>query len=110
VLDPIVGESIETNLDDLRLRRPKEVAFRIATRVLDAYFRAADDAEQPWLLPQLLAITKRWLAECAVLKDHAFPQMLLWATSRRMPLPPATCSTRGPRPRTPRGTRPNALS
>ena len=79
VLDPIVGESIETNLDDLKLRRPQEVAFRIAKRVLDTYFRAADDAEQPWLFPQLLAITERWLAECVVLKDHAFPQMLLIA-------------------------------
>jgi type III restriction enzyme len=77
VLDPIVGESIETNLDDLKLRRPQEVAFRIAKRVLDTYFRVADGAEQPWLYPQLLAIAERWLAECVVLKDHAFPQMLL---------------------------------
>ncbi len=79
VLDPIVGESIETNLDDLRLRRSQEVAFRVAKRVLDTYFRAADDAEQPWLFPQLLTITERWLAECVVLKDKAFPQMLLIA-------------------------------
>ncbi len=79
VLDPIVGTSIETNLDDLRRRRPQEVAFRLAKRVLDTYFRAADDAEQPWLFPQLLAITERWLAECVVLKDRAFPQMLLIA-------------------------------
>jgi type III restriction enzyme len=79
VLDPIVGESIETNLDDLKLRRPQEVAFRIAKRVLDTYFRADDEAEQPWLFPQLLVITERWLAECVVLKDHAFPQMLLIA-------------------------------
>jgi type III restriction enzyme len=79
VLDPIVGESIETNLDDLKLRRPQEVAFRIAKRVLDTYFRAGDGAEQPWLFPQILAITERWLAECVVLKDHAFPQMLLIA-------------------------------
>ncbi len=79
VLDPIVGTSIETNLDDLKLRRPQEVAFRIAKRVLDTYFRAADDAEQPWLFPQVLAITQRWLTECIVLKDNAFPQMLLIA-------------------------------
>jgi type III restriction enzyme len=82
-LDPIVGESIETNLDDLRLRRPQEVAFRIAKRLLDTYFRADDDAEQPWLFPQLLAITQRWLAECVVLKDRAFPQMLLIAEWER---------------------------
>ena len=56
-LDPIVGQSIETILDDLKLRRPQEVAFRIAKRVLDTYFRAADDAEQLWLFPQILTIT-----------------------------------------------------
>ncbi len=79
VLDPIVGTSIETNLDDLKRRRLQEVAFRIAKRVLDTYFRAADDAEQPWLFPQVLAITQRWLAECIVLKDGTFKQMLLIA-------------------------------
>ena len=51
VLDPTVGEPIETNLNDLKLRRPQEVAFRIAKRILDTYFRAADNAEQPWLFP-----------------------------------------------------------
>jgi type III restriction enzyme len=76
-LDPIVGQPVETNLDDLKARRLQEVAFRITKRVLDEYFRAADDAEQPWLFPQLLPITQRWLDECVVLKDHAFPQMLL---------------------------------
>jgi type III restriction enzyme len=60
-------------------KRLQEVAFRITKRVLDKYFRAADDAPQPWLFPQLLPITERWLDECVVLKDHAFPQMLLLA-------------------------------
>ncbi|MGD0248071.1 MAG: DEAD/DEAH box helicase family protein, partial [Candidatus Limnocylindrales bacterium] len=78
-LDPIVGLPVETNLDQLKARRAQEVAFRITKRVLDKYFRAADDAPQPWLFPQLLPITERWLRECVVLKDHAFPQMLLIA-------------------------------
>ena len=78
-LDPIVGLPVETNLDQLKARRVQEVAFRITKRVLDKYFRAADDAPQPWLFPQLLPITERWLSECVVLKDHAFPQMLLIA-------------------------------
>jgi type III restriction enzyme len=34
---------------------------------------------RPWLFPQLLAITKRWLAECLTLKDHTFPQLLMLA-------------------------------
>ena len=32
---------------------------------------------KPWLFPQLLDITKRWLAECVVCKDDTFPQLLL---------------------------------
>jgi type III restriction enzyme len=78
-LDPIVGEPVETNLDKLKAARLQEVAFRITKRVLDKYFRVADDAPQPWLFPQLLPITERWLRECVVLKDHTFPQMLLIA-------------------------------
>ena len=76
-LDPIVGLPVETNLDKLKAKRVQEVAFRITKRVLEKYFRAADDSPQPWLFPQLLPITERWLRECVVLKDHTFPQMLL---------------------------------
>lgn len=75
-LDPIVGLAVTTDLDRLKSRRMQEVAFRITKRVLDRYFRAAADAPQPWLFPQLLAITERWLGECVVCKDHCFPQML----------------------------------
>ena len=32
---------------------------------------------QAWLFPQVLAITKRWLAECVTCKDNTFPQLLL---------------------------------
>jgi type III restriction enzyme len=32
---------------------------------------------QAWLFPQVLAITKRCLAECVHLKDRVFPQLLL---------------------------------
>ena len=30
-----------------------------------------------WLFPQVLAIAKRWLAECVTCKDNTFPQLLL---------------------------------
>jgi type III restriction enzyme len=39
---------------------------------------------RPWLFPQLLAIAKRWLAECLTCKDHTFPQLLLMAGSLTM--------------------------
>ena len=56
-----------------------EVAFVLARRVLQDYFRDIDGGSQPWLFPQVLLITRRWLAECVVCKDHAFPQLLLLA-------------------------------
>ncbi len=74
---PIVGESSIHTLDDLRRRRPNEVAFLLAKLVLEKYFRDDDGNDKPWLFPQVLAITKRWLAGCVTLKDHTFPQLLL---------------------------------
>ncbi len=87
---PIVGESSIHRLDDLKQRRPNEVAFLLAKLVLEKYFRQDGepkteretthrfDAEvKPWLFPQVLGIAKRWLAECLDLKDETFPQLLL---------------------------------
>jgi type III restriction enzyme len=76
-LDPIVGESSVHTLDDLKRRRLNEVAFLLAKRTLEKYFRADDGNDKPWLFPQLLGIAKRWLAECVTLKDDTFPQLLL---------------------------------
>ncbi len=76
-LDPIVGESSIHTLDDLKRRRPNEVAFLLAKLTLEKYFRDDDDNDKPWLFPQLLGIAKRWLAECVTLKDNTFPQLLL---------------------------------
>ncbi|HVQ36743.1 MAG TPA: hypothetical protein VMS31_04390, partial [Pyrinomonadaceae bacterium] len=74
---PIVGESSIHTLDDLKGRRPNEVAFLLARLTLEKYFRDDDNNDKPWLFPQLLGIAKRWLAECVTLKDNTFPQLLL---------------------------------
>ena len=87
---PIVGESSIHTLDDLKRRRPNEVAFLLAKLTLEKYFRQDgekrtdrpkehkfDGEVQSWLFPQLLDIAKHWLAECVVLKDNTFPQLLL---------------------------------
>ena len=74
---PIVGESSIHTLDELKSHRPNEVAFLLAKLTLERYFRDDDGNDKPWLFPQLLAIAKRWLAECVTLKDHTFPQLLL---------------------------------
>ncbi len=74
---PIVGESSIHTLDDLKRRRPNEVAFLLAKLTLEKFFRDDDGNDKPWLFPQLLSIAKRWLAECVTLKDNTFPQLLL---------------------------------
>lgn len=87
---PIVGESSILTLDDIRRRREQEVAFLLAKLVLEKYFRGDgtkqtertkehrfDSEVQAWLFPQVLQITKRWLSDCVICKDNAFPQMLL---------------------------------
>ena len=74
---PIVGESSIHTLDDLKCRRPNEVAFLLAKLTLEKYFRDNDGNDKPWLFPQLLGIAKRWLNECVTLKDNTFPQLLL---------------------------------
>ena len=76
-LDPIVGESSEHTLDDLKKRRVQEVAFLLAKLTLQNYFRDDDGHDKPWLFPQLLGIASRWLDECVTLKDNTFPQLLL---------------------------------
>jgi type III restriction enzyme len=77
---PIVGESDIHTLDDLKRCRENEVAFSVAKRTLEKYFRDDDGNDKPWLFPQLLRITKRWMKECVVLKDNTFPQLLLLTT------------------------------
>jgi type III restriction enzyme len=74
---PIVGESSIHTLDDLKRRRPSEVAFLLAKLTLEQYFRDDDGNDKPWLFPQLLAIAKRWMSDCVTFKDHTFPQLLL---------------------------------
>lgn len=85
---PIVGESSIHRLDELKDRRPNEVAFLLAKLVLEKYFRQEDDTEHAiggpvqnpakgWLFPQVLGIAKAWLAGHVECHDHTFPQMLL---------------------------------
>jgi type III restriction enzyme len=77
-LDPIVGQG---NLLELPLeqQRMNTVVFTVAKRTLDNYFRDDDSNERPWLFPQLVQITKRWITECVepYVGDGAYPQLLL---------------------------------
>ncbi|MFN8036123.1 MAG: restriction endonuclease subunit R [Acidimicrobiia bacterium] len=73
----IVGESEMHTLDSLRSQREQTVAFHITRELLLRYFRDADGNAEPYLFPQLLRITQRWMRECVVLRDHTFVQLLL---------------------------------
>ena len=76
-MSPIVGESQVHTLDDLKQRRPQEVAFLLAKVVLETYFRDDQGHGRPWLFADILRIAKEWLVRCVYCKDNAFPQLLL---------------------------------
>ncbi len=77
-VEGIIGEIRIDTLDDLKRRRMHEVAFWLAKLTLEKYFRDDDGHDKPWLFPQLLAITKRWLDECFSCKGGTFPQLLMF--------------------------------
>jgi len=76
---PIVGVGSIQTLADLEAVRLNTVTFELTKHLIETKFRDDDQNLKPWLFPQLLAITKRWLSECLVLKDHTSPQLLLLA-------------------------------
>jgi len=77
-MEGIVGEIRIDTLDDLKQHRLNEVAFLLSKLTLEKYFRDDAGHDRPWLFPQLLAITNRWLAECLHCKGGTFPQLLLF--------------------------------
>jgi type III restriction enzyme len=76
-LDPIVGESKETTLDELKEYRRQQIAFALTKRIVENYLLDAEQRPKPWLFPQILPIVQRWVDECVVTQGGAFEQMLL---------------------------------
>lgn len=76
-LDPIVGESKETTLDELKEYRRQQVGFALTKRIVENYLLDAEQRPKPWLFPQILPIVQRWMDECVVIQGGAFEQMLL---------------------------------
>lgn len=79
---PIVGLSDIHTLDDLKRRRLQEVIFLLSKIVLETHFRETNPQtgrEEPrtTLFPQVLEITRRWLADYVECRGRTFPQMLL---------------------------------
>jgi type III restriction enzyme len=75
----ILGESKLHTLYGLKERREQEIDFRLASLVLEKFFRDDEGNSRPWLFPQLLKITRQWRESCVNCKDNTFPQMLLLA-------------------------------
>ena len=75
-MEPIAGLPAVHNLDALKATRVQTIAFTLASEVMARYY-AEDGARQAWLFPQLLTITRRWMADCVELADDAFVQLLV---------------------------------
>jgi type III restriction enzyme len=73
----IIGEGDFHTLNGLKERREQEVDFRLASLVLETYFRDDDNNSRPWLFPQVLQISRQWRQRCVICKDNCFHQMLL---------------------------------
>ena len=73
----LIGASEDHTLDDLRAKRDQEVAYALAHRIM-AWFDTGRDP-RPWYFPQVLQITKRWMAECVTYHGGTFPGLLLLA-------------------------------
>lgn len=76
-MSSIIGEASFHTLYGLSDKREQEIDFRLASLVLESYFRDDDGNPKLWLFPQLLSIARQWRTECLICKDNAFPQMLL---------------------------------
>lgn len=74
----IAGESETLTLDDLKLLRPNQVAFRLAVLTMNKYLRDHEGNDRPWLFPQVLQIVKEWMLTCVTFKDDTFVQLLLF--------------------------------
>jgi type III restriction enzyme len=77
VVGGLIGVSEAHTLDDLRAKRDQEIAFALTHRLMQQFDHERDP--RPWYFPQLLRITKRWLAECVTYQGDTFPGLLLLA-------------------------------
>jgi type III restriction enzyme len=64
-----IGETVVHETYDKVARRANTVAFEIASQTMER-LRDQEGSDRPWLFPQVLEITRRWIKECVVLKDN----------------------------------------
>ena len=73
------GESVEHQLDGFRNARQQQVAFEIADVLLRRYYAVHEGVTRPWLFPELVRITKLWLADYVTLDPDCQIGLLLLA-------------------------------
>jgi type III restriction enzyme len=75
VVSGLIGSAGTHTLDELRAKRDQEIAFYLTRRIMERFL--AEQDPKPWYFPQLLRITKRWLAERLTCERETFPGLLL---------------------------------
>jgi type III restriction enzyme len=92
----VIGAAAEVDLEDIRNARPQRIAFSIAKTLIEReqFFAALSGAQRPWLFPQIVAITRRWLDECVTTDPEVTKGHLL---SRHHPATVAMRSITSPR-------------
>ncbi len=65
----VIGAADEQSLDRVRRARLQEVAYQIAQTLVETKYTVHDSTRRPWLFPQLVDVTRRWLDECVTLAD-----------------------------------------
>jgi type III restriction enzyme len=76
----VAGTPEETELEEIRGARAQEVTFRLAKRLLEdeRFFGTPEHDRRPWLFPQLVDISRRWMGECLVLGPRVPVGLLLF--------------------------------
>lgn len=71
----LIGSSESHTLEELKAARDQEIAFHLTRRIMERYLAGQDP--KPWYFPQLLQITKQWLAGYVTCDSQTFPGLLL---------------------------------
>jgi type III restriction enzyme len=77
-----IGKADEQALDEVRHARAQEVAYGVAADLLHRKFAGHDGAMKPWLFPELVDVTKRWLEGRVTFASDTPPGVLLLAQPR----------------------------
>ena len=78
----VVGAKDTLTLRELESLRAQTVAFELAKLLVDDYL-TENGQRRPWLFPQALRLTRRWLAEQVDYHDGTYPGLLRVAQKAR---------------------------